>query len=130
METETGRRLFLKEVVGAEYIIALRHLLEIIPEHRGMTNAYLHGNTSFESQILQRRKKSTNGSQCPCADANWPVAGHHHKIAGYQIRMGRTAEPAFSLAPKMPCPAQYTDKNIHALMSFHGEILPMQLDPS
>ncbi|WP_250656858.1 methyl-accepting chemotaxis protein [Alkalimarinus coralli] len=45
-----------KELLGVEYVKPLRSLLELAPQHRGMTNAYLKGNTGFESQIKQRRK--------------------------------------------------------------------------
>ncbi len=46
-----------KELLGAEYITPIRTLLEKVPEHRGMTNAYLNGNKTFEPQILQRREE-------------------------------------------------------------------------
>jgi len=46
-----------KEIVGVEYIKPIRQLLEYIPQHRGMTNAYLKGNKSFEGKILSVRSK-------------------------------------------------------------------------
>ena len=45
-----------KELLGAEYVIPIRQLLEFVPQHRGMTNAFLNGNESFESKIIQRRQ--------------------------------------------------------------------------
>jgi len=36
---------------GVEYIGVLRPLLEKIPQHRGMTNAYLNGDDSFKDKI-------------------------------------------------------------------------------
>ena len=40
---------------GVEYIGGLRQLLEHIPQHRGMTNAFLNGDTSFRDKILAKR---------------------------------------------------------------------------
>ncbi len=44
-----------KEQTGLQYIIPLRQLIQHFPEHRGMTNAYLSGNTSFKSKLLAKR---------------------------------------------------------------------------
>jgi len=44
-----------QEKTGLAYISALRHLIQYIPQHRGMTNAYLSGKTSFKNKILERR---------------------------------------------------------------------------
>ncbi len=44
-----------KELLGSEYVRPIRQLLELVPQHRGMTNAFLKGNKDFESKILQRR---------------------------------------------------------------------------
>ncbi len=41
---------------GLEYIGAIRGLLEHIPQHRGMTNAYLNGDRTFRQKILDRRR--------------------------------------------------------------------------
>lgn len=46
-----------QEIVGVEYIRPIRQLLQYIPQHRGMTNAYLNGDASFESKILSVRQK-------------------------------------------------------------------------
>ena len=46
-----------KEIVGVEYIRPIRQLLQYIPQHRGMTNAFLNGDASFESKILSVRQK-------------------------------------------------------------------------
>ncbi len=46
-----------QELLGIEYVKPVRQLLEFIPQHRGMTNAFLNGNTSFESKVLSVRKK-------------------------------------------------------------------------
>jgi PAS domain S-box-containing protein len=45
-----------KELLGTEYITPMRQLLEFVPQHRGMTNAFLSGDRSFESKILQTRQ--------------------------------------------------------------------------
>ena len=45
-----------KERMGLEYIGAVRGLLEHIPQHRGMTNAYLSGDRSFEQKIRAKRQ--------------------------------------------------------------------------
>lgn len=42
---------------GLEYIATLRPLAEHIAQTRGMTNAYLNGNTDIESKILQKRQR-------------------------------------------------------------------------
>lgn len=44
-----------KEQTGLQYIVPLRQLIQHFPEHRGMTNAYLSGNTSFKSKLLAKR---------------------------------------------------------------------------
>ena len=44
-----------KELLGSKYVKPIRQLLELVPQHRGMTNAYLNGDKEFESKILQRR---------------------------------------------------------------------------
>lgn len=49
-----------KELLGVEYVKPLRALLELTPQHRGMTNAYLNGETNFESKIQQRRDDIDN----------------------------------------------------------------------
>ena len=41
---------------GLLYIKSIRPLLEMMPQHRGMTNAFLKGDTSFENKILTTRK--------------------------------------------------------------------------
>ncbi|KZZ35800.1 MULTISPECIES: methyl-accepting chemotaxis protein [unclassified Oleiphilus] len=46
-----------QELVGVEYIRPMRQLLQFIPQHRGMTNAYLNGDASFEPKILSVRQK-------------------------------------------------------------------------
>jgi len=46
-----------KEQTGLQYIVPLRQLIQHFPEHRGMTNAYLSGNTSFKSKLLAKREQ-------------------------------------------------------------------------
>ncbi len=45
------------EQLGLQYINKIRPLIEFIPQHRGMTNSYLNGNTDFHDKIMDRRKK-------------------------------------------------------------------------
>jgi len=45
-----------KEMRGLEYIKTVRQLYQHMPQHRGMTNAYLNGASSFRSKILDKRK--------------------------------------------------------------------------
>ena len=40
---------------GLLFIQTIRPLLEHMPQHRGMTNAYLEGETSFKSKIMSKR---------------------------------------------------------------------------
>ncbi|MFW5443942.1 MAG: methyl-accepting chemotaxis protein [Methylococcaceae bacterium] len=47
------------EKLGIEYIVPVRQLIQHLPEHRGMTNAYLSGNDSFKSKILAKRTQIT-----------------------------------------------------------------------
>lgn len=49
--------LLKHERTGLLYIKEVRSLLEHIPQHRGMTNAFLKGDSSFEHKILAKRKK-------------------------------------------------------------------------
>lgn len=46
-----------QELVGVEYIQPIRQLLQFMPQHRGMTNAYINGDASFKSKILQTQHK-------------------------------------------------------------------------
>ncbi|WJW75424.1 methyl-accepting chemotaxis protein [Thiohalobacter sp. IOR34] len=41
---------------GVEYLGGLRSLLETLPQHRGMTHAYLNGDSAFEEKILAKRQ--------------------------------------------------------------------------
>ncbi|HFD81122.1 MAG TPA: methyl-accepting chemotaxis protein [Gammaproteobacteria bacterium] len=42
---------------GVEYIAALRPLLEHLPQHRGMTAAYVNGDHSFADALAEKRKR-------------------------------------------------------------------------
>jgi methyl-accepting chemotaxis protein len=44
-----------KEVAGIQYLSAARQIMQNMPQHRGMTNAYLNGNTALEPRILKKR---------------------------------------------------------------------------
>lgn len=44
-----------KEIHGTIYIRSLRKLIQLIPEHRGMTNGYLKGEKNFENKISEKR---------------------------------------------------------------------------
>ncbi len=46
-----------QELRGVEYIAAVRQILEHIPQHRGMTAAYLNGDGSFEAKIMEKRSQ-------------------------------------------------------------------------
>ena len=54
-ELDEDIRFMEREQRGVEYIGPLRQLLEHIPQHRGMTNAYLNGNPDFRDRILGKR---------------------------------------------------------------------------
>ena len=45
-----------KEARGLEYIKTVRQMYQHVPQHRGMTNAYLLGASEFKSKILAKRK--------------------------------------------------------------------------
>ena len=45
-----------QERLGVRYIAALRPLLEHLPQHRGMTNAYLLGDKAFREKLLAKRQ--------------------------------------------------------------------------
>ncbi len=42
---------------GLAYIVPVRQLIQHLPEHRGMTNAFLSGNKSLKVKILAKRKQ-------------------------------------------------------------------------
>ncbi len=50
-------KFFENERRGISYIKAVRPLLEHMPQHRGMTNAYLNGDNSFRDKITAKRKQ-------------------------------------------------------------------------
>ncbi|NOQ81862.1 MAG: HAMP domain-containing protein [Methylophaga sp.] len=45
-----------KEIRGLEYIKTVRQLYQHMPQHRGMTNAYLNGASHFRGKILDKRE--------------------------------------------------------------------------
>lgn len=47
--------LIRQEQTGLDYLKGLKTLLILIPEHRGMANAYLHGESTFKEQILDKQ---------------------------------------------------------------------------
>lgn len=44
-----------KEMRGLEYIKTVRQLYQHLPQHRGMTNAYLNGASDYKSKIIKQR---------------------------------------------------------------------------
>ncbi len=46
----------IKEEIGIKYIAAVRPLFEHMAQTRGMTNAYLNGNTAFREKIEKKRQ--------------------------------------------------------------------------
>ncbi len=46
-----------QEISGLKYLEPLRRILQDLPQHRGMTNAYLNGNSALKSRILQKRRE-------------------------------------------------------------------------
>lgn len=46
-----------REQQGLLYISTVRQLYQNLPQHRGMTNAYLNGNISFKAKIMAKRKE-------------------------------------------------------------------------
>ncbi|HEB98951.1 MAG TPA: HAMP domain-containing protein [Thiotrichales bacterium] len=44
-----------QERLGVEFITAVRPLLESIPQHRGLTNAFLNGRKEFQARIQAKR---------------------------------------------------------------------------
>ncbi|HEC13959.1 MAG TPA: PAS domain-containing protein, partial [Acidiferrobacteraceae bacterium] len=45
------------EIGGVKYLEPVRKILQSLPQHRGMTNAYLNGNAALKSRILQKRQQ-------------------------------------------------------------------------
>jgi methyl-accepting chemotaxis protein len=45
-----------KEQRGLEYIKTVRQIYQHLPQHRGMTNAYLNGASAFKEKILAKRE--------------------------------------------------------------------------
>ncbi len=45
-----------EERVGVEYVVGIRKVMQNMPQHRGMSAAYLSGNKSVKSKILSKRK--------------------------------------------------------------------------
>jgi twitching motility protein PilJ len=44
-----------KELLGAQYLEPVQELLKDIPQHRGLTNTFLNGNTSVQDRITELR---------------------------------------------------------------------------
>lgn len=47
----------VQELIGTRYITPLIQLLQLIPQHRGMTDAYLNGNQEIRNRILDHQAK-------------------------------------------------------------------------
>ena len=56
VEHKTEIDKILKEETGIKYITAIRPLFEHMAQTRGMTNAYLNGNTDFKNKIENKRQ--------------------------------------------------------------------------
>ncbi len=56
-EIRSGVGSMKNEHGGVLYIGALRHLLENVPQHRGMTYAYLKGDTSFKQKAIEKENQ-------------------------------------------------------------------------
>ncbi len=56
-ESNRSLKFANKQLQGLEYIQPLRQLIQHMPEHRGMTNAYLSGNQTLTSKIHAKRKQ-------------------------------------------------------------------------
>ncbi len=46
-----------KKILGIKYIVSVRQIMQNMPQHRGMTNAYLNGKKSLKKRILDKRKQ-------------------------------------------------------------------------
>jgi methyl-accepting chemotaxis protein len=55
-EEQKGITFAEKEIAGVHYLQALRHVLQEMPQHRGMTNAFLNGNAAIKDKILDKRR--------------------------------------------------------------------------
>ena len=47
---------YIDEQSGLEYITAVRKIMQDMPQHRGMSNAYLNGNAKLKKRILKKRQ--------------------------------------------------------------------------
>jgi len=56
-ELSTGIDATTNQRDGLQYITKLRQLYQDFPQHRGMTNAYLNGKSSFKSKIMAKREE-------------------------------------------------------------------------
>jgi methyl-accepting chemotaxis protein len=56
-ELTTKINITKHEMQGIAYINTIRQLYQHLPEHRGMTNAYLKGNSSYKPKILSKRRE-------------------------------------------------------------------------
>jgi len=55
-EEQKGITFAEKEIAGVRYLQEIRHVLQDMPQHRGMTNAFLNGNTGIKDKILGKRR--------------------------------------------------------------------------
>ena len=45
-----------QEKIGVEYVVGIRNVMQNMPQHRGMSAAYLSGNKAIKQKILSKRK--------------------------------------------------------------------------
>jgi len=54
---EIGSDFAKKELLGSEYIKAIRGLFEYVPQYRGINNVFLNGDNSLRGKLIEKRKQ-------------------------------------------------------------------------
>jgi len=68
-----------KEPQGLEHIKTIRKLYQHLAQHRGMTNAFLHGSLEYKSKILAKRKEiNTDIAAIDIMDAKYGAVFDSH----------------------------------------------------
>jgi len=91
-----------QEQRGVRYVKALRPLLEHLPRHCGMTNAYLNGDASFQQKIIAERSRiETDLQELEALDAE--LGGDlrtENKVSALRENWERLQRRAFGLKSK------------------------------
>lgn len=127
----TNRQVAM-ERAGIELVGPLRGLLQTIAQHRGMTHAFLKGDTSFRGRILEQRSLIDRHfiQLLANAERHESTLNVGEAMRALKVRWGKLQERAFELSPDAAF-SQHTELLAQVMegISLVGERSRLVLDP-